>query len=66
MCSKCTMLKSMEEFASYVHIKTGNLYTRHVCKVCFCQQTKDYKLSIKPRTCTECNETKQVDRKSVV
>ena len=60
MCSKCTMLKSIENFASYVHIKTGNLYTRHVCSECYAKQRAEYKKSMKPRTCTECNETKQV------
>jgi hypothetical protein len=54
------MLKSIENFASYVHIKTGNLYTRHVCSECYAKQRAEYKKSMKPRTCTECNETKQV------
>lgn len=58
MCNKCKMLKSIEEFASYVHKKTGNLYTRHICKECFNEGTRAYKKSIKPRECIECNEIK--------
>lgn len=52
------MLKSIEEFASYVHKKTGNLYTRHVCNTCFREQNNLYKKSIKPKVCLVCNETK--------
>lgn len=59
-CRKCIMLKSIEEFASYVHKKTGNLYTRHICQDCFRAQKQEYKKSIKPRLCIECNEIKQV------
>lgn len=53
-------MKSIENFASYVHKKTGNLYTRHICKECFNTQHQEYKKSIKPRTCIECNEIKLV------
>lgn len=52
------MLKQIEEFASYVHKKTGNLYTRHICLTCFRKQHQDYKKSVKPRICIECNELK--------
>jgi len=52
------MLKSIEEFASYIHIKTGNLYTRYVCKVCFRAHNAAYKKLVKPRVCLECDETK--------
>lgn len=59
-CSKCKMLKLIEEFASYIHKKTGNLYTRHVCNECFRTQHQEYKKSIKPKLCIECNEVKKV------
>jgi hypothetical protein len=52
------MLKSIEEFASYVHKHTGNLYTRYVCKVCFRAGNVAYKKSVQPRVCLECNEKK--------
>jgi hypothetical protein len=52
------MLKSIEEFASYIHKKTGNLYTRHICKVCFRAGNVAYKKSVQPRVCLECNEKK--------
>jgi hypothetical protein len=60
LCNKCTILKPIENFASYIHKRTGNTYTRHICTECFNLQTKEYKKSIKPRTCIECNETKEV------
>lgn len=60
-CNKCTKMKSIEEFASYVHKKTGNLYTRHICNICFRKQNNAYKESIKPRTCIECNEFKEAN-----
>jgi hypothetical protein len=56
------MLKSIEEFASYIHKKTGNLYTRHVCNECFRTQHQAYKKSVKPRLCIECNEIKPVKK----
>jgi len=59
-CKKCNMFKLIEKFASYVHKKTGNLYTRHICKDCFNEGTKAYKKSVKPRTCLQCNITKPV------
>ena len=59
-CNKCTMLKSIENFSSYIHKKTGNLYTRHICNTCFRMQNNEYKKSTRPRTCIECNETKPV------
>jgi hypothetical protein len=52
------MIKLIEEFASYIHKKTGYLYTRHVCKVCFRAGNVAYKKSIKPKVCLECNEKK--------
>lgn len=58
MCNKCKMLKSIEDFASYVHKHTGNLYTRHICKVCFRAGNIAYKKSIRPRLCIECSEKK--------
>ena len=57
-CNKCTKMKSIEEFASYVHKHTGNLYTRHICKVCFRAGNVAYKQSIKPKVCLECNKKK--------
>jgi predicted transcriptional regulator len=54
------LLKSIEEFASYVHKKTNNLYTRHICKECFNAQHQKYKKSMKPRVCIRCNEKKDV------
>jgi hypothetical protein len=51
-------MKSIEEFASYIHIKTGNLYTRYVCKVCFRAGNAEYKKLTKPKVCLECNEKK--------
>ena len=57
-CNKCTKMKSIEEFASYIHKKNGNLYTRHICKVCFRAANVAYKKLVKPRVCLECDETK--------
>jgi hypothetical protein len=53
------MLKSIEEFASYIHKKTGNLYTRHICNTCFRIQNNKYKQSQKSRVCLQCGEEKE-------
>ena len=60
-CNKCTKMKSIEEFASYIHKKTNNLYTRHICLECFRKQTNDYKKSMKPRVCLRCNRKKEAN-----
>lgn len=60
LCNKCNKLKSIENFGSYVYKRTGKTYTRHICFTCFNNQTKEYKKTIKPRTCIICFETKQV------
>lgn len=57
-CNKCNMIKELEEFASYIHKHTGNLYTRHICKVCFRAGNIAYKKSIRPRQCIQCGEKK--------
>jgi hypothetical protein len=54
------LLKSIEEFASYIHKKTNNLYTRHICKECFNAQHQQYKKLVKPRVCLRCEEKKDV------
>lgn len=53
------MLKSIEDFASYIHSKNGNLYTRHICLECFRKQNNEYKQYIKPRVCIQCGEEKE-------
>ena len=57
-CNKCRMLKTIEEFASYIHKKNGNTYTRHVCNTCYYEANREYKKLVKPRVCLVCNETK--------
>jgi hypothetical protein len=52
-------MKSIEEFASYIHSKNGNLYTRHICLECFRKQNNKYKQSIKSRVCLQCGEEKE-------
>ena len=58
-CSKCNMIKELEQFASYIHKHTGNLYTRHVCIDCFREGNKQYKKYIKSKVCLQCGETKE-------
>lgn len=53
------MIKELEQFASYIHKKTGNLYTRHICNTCFNKQHQDYKKAMKQRVCLQCGEKKE-------
>jgi hypothetical protein len=52
------MLKSIEQFGSYVHKKNNKLYTRNVCNTCFYKANREYKKLVKPRVCLECDEKK--------
>lgn len=53
------MIKELEEFASYIHKHTGNLYTRHVCNDCYRKQNNQYKKYIRTRVCLQCGEKKE-------